>query len=366
MSRLRILAVGDPAVYGYIEPSFKIIENYEINEGVKIDFHIVDFKSYYQELMSTFSSYAYDIVMIAGHLWLPEMVEKGYLKAFKFESDPDIILSIQQEMTYKNQTYLMPSFCDGHLLVYRQSLVKHKIGPKISVKDLIMNVHANYHHPKIALKAHPSELFLDVLPYVRSFHGPLFDSNNKLNLKGEKMLDGIKAYQQMLSLAPKETQTFGNEEILKQIQLKKVPYAVTWGGQLGRIYTEDCIEKNDLGFAQLVESWNVTWSFAIPHNTPQAEKAFDFMTYLISPQVDRKIGAFCGSPIRRSTYKLDGGKYPWYKPLLQMLEEAKRLPNHPYLGSIIGALTELYLDYLNQRIDDNEYIKQIELINERW
>lgn len=366
MSKLRILAVGDPAVYGYIEPSFKIIENYEMNEGVNIDFHIVDFKSYYEELMSTFSSYTYDIVMIAGHLWLPEMVEKGYLKPLKLVKDLDIIESIQNEMTYKGKTYLVPSFCDGHMLVYRKSMINHQMSSYISIKDFIMNVHANHHRPKIALKAHPSELFLDVLPYIRAFHGPLFDENNHLSINGKFMLDGLKTYKQMLLLAPIDTQTFDNEKILKHIQLKKVPYAVTWGGQLGRIYTDECIDKDDLGFARLDESWNVTWSFGIPHNTHQTDKALNFMTYLVSPEVDRKIGGYSGNPVRRSTYILDDDKYPWYKTLLQMLDGVKRLPNHPNLGAIMGDLTKIYLDYLNQKIEDEECLNLIELLKERW
>jgi len=366
MTKLRILAVEDPAVYGYIEPSFKIIENYELYEGIKIDFDIVDFKAYYETLMSTFASYTYDIVMIAGHLWLKNMVSKGFLKPLDQKDDEDIIPSIRQEMKLDGITYLSPSFCDGHMLVYRNSMVCHKLDHQISIKKLIDLVNQYEGYPKIALKAHPSELFLDVLPYVLSFHGPIFVSHHRLNIDSELLLEGLYAYKQMMNVAPNDTQTFDNNAIKDQIQQKKVPYAVTWGGQLGRIYNESCVEKEDLRFVALKESWNVTWSFAIPHNTDKYDEALKFMNYLTESSVDRMIGGYSGNPVRVSSYIIDQHKYPWYQNLLEMINHANHLPNHENLGEIMVSLTDLFIKYLNDHIDDNEVKSIVLKLNEGW
>ncbi len=48
-----------------------LIQPIEDALGIHIDLQIVSFADYYETLMDAFEHSKYDIVMVAGHLWLP-------------------------------------------------------------------------------------------------------------------------------------------------------------------------------------------------------------------------------------------------------------------------------------------------------
>lgn len=80
MKTIRVLAVGDPAVDAYTRPEYGILPRFEEAEGIKVDFDIVPWDSYYGTLMDAFSgTKQYDIVMVAGHLCLLKSLSLEWL-----------------------------------------------------------------------------------------------------------------------------------------------------------------------------------------------------------------------------------------------------------------------------------------------
>ena len=76
MEAIKVLAVDDPAVQGYVKPEYDILGRY----GKPVVFDILPWELYYPKMMEALTGQAdYDIVMAAGHLWLQELVEKNYL-----------------------------------------------------------------------------------------------------------------------------------------------------------------------------------------------------------------------------------------------------------------------------------------------
>lgn len=353
---LKVLAVGDPAVYGYVDNKYEILSKFnEHNKDFSVDFHIVDWNDYYSTMMETFEGKKdYDIVMVAGHLWLKDFVDKGFLAKSDGEHSveyhyEDILPVIREEIEVDKVQYLYPSFCDGHVVLYRKSIVQKNLGKcpenAISTDELIdMACKCNgYNGMKgISLKAHPSEIFLDFLPYLRNEGTDAVDENNGTpifnNEKGERAL---KKYISLKAIAPVETATFGNQEVKNAFQKKQCVFAVTWGGQLGVVLGEGCIEKEDIGFTALKTSWNVTWSFGISSLSNKKAEANKFLKYITSKEVDKVVGAYAGSPVRKSTYLEDKDKYNWYDIHLQLIEEyAHPLPSLSNAGAKFGVIYE--------------------------
>jgi multiple sugar transport system substrate-binding protein len=360
MRTLRVLAVGDPAVYGYTNKEFQIIENYEKSNNIKIVFDIVEWEVYYNTLLQSFLRYNYDIVMIAGHLWLTDFVSKGYLSEINVEKDEeydyeDFVDTIRNELVLYNKQYLLPSFCDGHMLAYRKDKMSFKQAQSISILDTLSKINVG----ETCLKAHPSELFLDMLPYLRGFGVEPFGSDGKSLFDKNKMIHAMRHYKNMVKLSVDNTLSYGNKEVLEAIQSNQVNCAVSWGGQIGQILNEKCIEPNNLDFIGLEESWNVTWSFAFPKIGRNKKEALAFVKYLTSKKIDRIIGAYCGNPTRRSTFLIDQDKYPWYKNLFLMIKNAKPLPNVSNTGNIIGIFTEEFESYLNDSQNEEKTIQNI-------
>jgi multiple sugar transport system substrate-binding protein len=97
----------------------------------------------------------------------------------------------------------------------------------------------------------------------------------------------------------------------------------------------------DVGFAAVKSAWNVTWSFAINSRSQKQELANTFLAYLTSKDIDRIIGGFSGSPVRKSTYEKDAGKHKWYHTHLELiLQYANPLPKMDNAGVKMAPLYE--------------------------
>jgi multiple sugar transport system substrate-binding protein len=365
MKKVKVLAVGDPAVYAYTSKDNRLLKEFEEQTGIKVQFDIVSWVDYYGVLLDSFQTYKYDIVMVAGHLWLKEFVDKGFLLELsdRFQGNydyvyEDILPSIRSEMVLDNQLYLLPSFCDGHILLYRKSRLTHLPEDVVSINQLIQIVKTNTEDKNdigdnkstFVLKAHPSEIFLDFLPYLRSEGFDAFDEFGTPLFNTLAGATALKKYIEMKDYCCSEVSEFGNEKVLEALQKNQCKLGVSWGGQLGQIMNEECIEPEDIGFAGLATSWNVTWAFGVNHLCKDRDSAEQFLEYITSREVDKEVGAFCGNPTRLSSFIEGQAKYSWYPVLLEMLKNAKPLPHLSDMGQAIGILTEYITKAFNKEI----------------
>ncbi len=326
---LKVLAVADPAVESYLDEELGIVKGY----GGNVEFHIVAWADYYPMMMKAFAGEAdYDIVMVAGHLWLRDFVEKGYLSELDFEEE-DILPVIAEEMKYKGKAYLSPSFCDGHMILYRKSELFRVLGKTfehvITPQEYIETAKAYKEacgKQAVAMKADQSEIFTDALPFLRMYGGDVYDSRGIPVCGKKETVKGLQAYMELKAYAMKDTETFGNGEIASAIRENRAAMAVTWSGQMGEIFKEGCIESSDLGFCTFSTAWNVTWSFGICLSSGKKKAAEEFLKYLRSPEVDQKAGKKSGAPVRRASYLEGAGECPWFPVQQKMMELAKPLP----------------------------------------
>lgn len=373
MKRVNVLAVSDPAVYVYIDQKKDFLNKFERETGIHVNFDIVEWTNYYTTLLNSFDLYKYDIVMVAGHLWLKEFVDKGYLLEIKSDLTKeydyiDIISSIRNEIEIYNRKYLLPSFCDGHILLYRKSKVNTNLEDIVGLEEVIELVKNNKqsNEDTYVLKAHPSEIFLDFLPYLRNEGVEAFDKGGAPLFNNEDGVRALEKYINMKKYCSKNVNGFGNEEVLKTIQEDRCILGVSWGGQLGQIMNDNCINPDDISFSALKTSWNVTWSFGINKLCKDQKSAEQFLMYITSKEVDIEVGAYCGNPTRVSSFKYGEKKYRWYPTLLKMIEGAKPLPHLPNTGELIGLVTKEIVDAFNGEISarealDNAYNKIMQL-----
>lgn len=347
--RLKVLAVNDPAVRAYTDKRLNIIKGF----GTEVLFDVIPWEHYYETMLQVFAGKAqYDIVMVAGHLWLCDFAEKGCLAPIELEEE-DILPVILQEMKYKGNAYLSPSFCDGHMIVYRKSILRESLveEPDPVVSPLWYTKAAKKlaeastgagmkGMTAVAMKAHPSEIFTDALPFLRMNGGDVYHRESKEFLGGREITEGLKAYCGLKKYAPVHTGQYGNEEIAGAIRRKEAAMAVTWSGQMGVVHEEGCAEKEDLGFATFDTAWNVTWSFAVSAGSRNKERANEFLRYLRSPGIDRAAGAMSGAPVREGSYKLGMEQYPWYGCQLEMIKRARALPPMERAGEKNAVLYE--------------------------
>ena len=345
MKKIKILAVQDPAVSVYVDSRLDLLRKFP-KKDVEAEFDIVSWDDYFETMMKSFQGNAdYDIVMVAGHLWLRDFVEKGYLQEISYDFE-DILPVIAREMQYKGKTYLSPSFCDGHMIAYRKSAVEKAAGKlpgEIMTADEFVDIaeklhKAGYQNP-IALKAAKSEILLDALPYLRSGGKDVYtQTESGISCNIAELENELEKYVSLKKFAPEETHTYGNDDIREMLSDKKAMMATTWSGQLG-VVMKDCSEKEDIGFSTFDTAWNVTWSFAITGVSKNKEDAQALLEYLRSPEIDAVAGECSGAPVRKSNYEKGADIYPWYRVQLRMIEEyAEPFPPLAEAGDMNGVL----------------------------
>lgn len=374
--KLTVLAVRDPAINVYVDSKFQLLQKFYDAYNIEVDFQIIDWDQYYPALMEVFEGKRNaDIVMVAGHFWLRDFVSKGFLSPVKYPDSQDylqedILPVIAEEMKIDGQTYLYPSFCDGHIICYRKSFVSNAIGqllsPVITTDQYLEILNTCSTHPNfkgISFRGSPSEIFLDALPFMRNRGIEVFDSLGNIHYDVTKMVNALNDYLTLKSYASKDVTTYGNVEVAKDIKKNLVSFGVTWGGQLGVILDDDCIDKDDIGFATFKTAWNVTWSFGVVHLSSQKQMCETFLAYITSQEVDRIVGSYAGSPVRRSTYMLDQALHPWYPMHLELINTyAKPLPSVNHAGALLGVfyqrihqamIQELTIENASMAIDND-------------
>ena len=347
---LKVLAVGDPAVAAYTDERFGVLEGYK--DPVRFD--VVPWNQYYNKMMDSFSGKEdYDIVMVAGHLWKYDFVQKGYIQSFEYDK-ADILPNIAAETEINGKTYLSPSFFDGHMIVYRKSVIREIFGKEFEdvitpaeYIDAAFKIHEYTGKPSVAMKADVSEILTDALPFMRMNGKDVYDKDScEVTCTLPEVVDGLIEYCNLKKCAIEGTDNFGNEEIVDAIKTNKVPMAITWSGQLGYIYDDKCVDKDDLGFATLSTAWNVAWSFAINSKTSIKDRAEKFLEYLRSDKNDKIAGKVSGSPVIETNYHDDEKKYPWYKAQLKMVANAVTFPNMENAGDknsvLYNEITEAF------------------------
>lgn len=359
---VRVLAVGDPAVYGYTDPASGLLTRFHELTGIDIWFDILPWDRYLDTLATEARAAEprYDIVMIAGHLWLAEYAAAGLLQSLEpfepfaaadWQAD-DILSGVDAELRFRGERFLVPSFSDGHILYAHTELdgLIDEASGAVDVSRLATvagglveagRMPAGMVAP-LVLKAAPSEIFLDWLPYLRTFGGeflhpdgtPAFDS-----------AEGRAALEYYLSLkrfiAPRHA-PYGNEEVARALRSGEVAFGVSWGGQAGVIVPDDGPLRDRLRYAPLTHPWNVTWSFGLLAASHHPQEAAAALAWLSGSEADRVVGVRAGSPCRRATYVEPDlrRRCPWFPAQEALMERAVPLPALPDLGERMGPMYE--------------------------
>lgn len=330
---IKILLVNDPAIKGYLSIQKRISKEL----GINILFDVEEWEGYYNKVRKALlCEDVYDLVMIAGHLWKREFWEESALEKVNVDMS-DILPMILPEIKIDNELYLFPSFCDGHIIVYRTDVMESLLGrrlPKVITPIEYIKVAKLLHDEgkSIVMKAHESEIFTDALPFLRMNGVDVYSDEGVCQCNKEEIINGAAQYCKLRQYAVKGTEHFGNREVCDALRYGEAVMGITWSGQMGEVMKEGCKDPEKLGFSTLTTAWNATWSFAINKKSRKKESAEKVLQYFGSSFVDAIVSKTSGVPIRLDSYENDNGEHPWYDTQLEMLRIAKTLPDVKRMG----------------------------------
>ncbi|NJL94868.1 MAG: extracellular solute-binding protein [Anaerolineae bacterium] len=271
---------------------------------------IIPWADYRARLDATLAAPAspFAAVCIPGHVWLPELAAAGQLAPLQ-GADPsalaaynrdDLLPLVQTEAHFQGTWYLLPLFSDGHLIFYDPAVVNLPAEGVPTVSTLHLHeLAAAAHRPPgrygLALKAHPSEIFLDFLPFLWEGGAELLDADEQPAFHSSAGIAALERYCALREFCPTDTHTYGNAEIASALQNGLVAMATSWGGQAAPIFGERAHGAYQVGV--FPHPWNATWSIALPANLPAGRRRETLNTLLrsLDSTLDQQITRFAGS-----------------------------------------------------------------------
>lgn len=323
---VRVLAVDDPAVRAYVEPGSPALESWD----GKAEFFVAPWRDYPALMEDAFAGRAdFDVVMVAGHLWKRDLVDGGRLLTLG-DLDPDILGAVAHECSHAGEVYLSPSFCDGHMVVYDKQRAEKIFDPLPSAITPAQYLEAAIRlgPGRTAVKAHPSEVFTDALPFLRMYGGDVYDSEGNPSCDAGEVIRGLEEYLRLQPIACGRPDRYGNEEVAAALASGEATMGITWSGQLGAIVARAGMRAERFGYRTLTTAWNTTWSFAVSVATPRPDHAKALLAHLRSPTIDKMAGEISGAPVRLSSYEAGADSHSWYACQVEMIEKyARQLPD---------------------------------------
>lgn len=347
-------------ILGPNDPALEVLSQYlDHHPEYETNLTIVPWENYQGVLFDSLQAdeSPYQAVFVPGHVWLADLVEEGKLAPLPIEKisteirqlyqPEDVLPKIREECEYRQEPYLIPFFTDGHLLFYRKDLISLADDPDSlptlspsQFEEIIKSIHNPPSVFGLALKAAPSEIFLDWLPFLWAFGGDLFDGQNKPILYSEESILALETYCSLRQYCPPNVHLYGNFEIATAIRTQTVALAPTWGGQAAPIFA-DRLSKHSYSAALYPIPWNATWGIGLPNNQSLSVRIrMSERLYTINqPEMDQRILEVAGSPVRASTYSTTNlSQFFWLKAQREMLKRCRTLPAIPQLGKILGVL----------------------------
>lgn len=350
--RFHILGPNDPA----LEALSQYLDHHPEHET---GLTIVSWENYQSTLFDSLQAIEspYQAVFVPGHVWLADLVEAGKLAPLPIDKisaevwglyqPEDILPKIQEECQYQQQPYLIPFFTDGHILFYRKDLIS--LGdapdsiPTLFPQQFERTIKSAHRPPEVfglALKAAPSEIFLDWLPFLWAFGGDVLDGQNKPILYSKESILALETYCSLRQYCPPDVHLYGNLEIATAIRTQTVALAPTWGGQAAPVFTNQN-SRSKYSTALYPMPWNATWGIGLPKNQSLTTKIqmCEVLYQINQSEMDQKILELAGSPVRKSTYSSTNlEKFFWLKAQGEMLQKCRTLPAIPHLSKILGVL----------------------------
>ncbi len=335
---------------------------------------IIPWSEYRDQLMATLTAETslYQAVCVPGHIWIPELAYAGYLTPLdpilvRLPADllaeyqlNDIFPTIVDESRFAGQQYMLPLFTDGHILFYRSDLLAPPTNGNLPVISPLSlhKLAASVHNPPdvygLALKAHPSEIFLDWLPFLWEAGGDVLNQTGQPAFAGEAGIHALQYYCGLRQFCAPDTHTYGNAEIAEVIKSGKAALVTTWGGQSAAIVlADDNAYRAAYCTAVFPRPWNATWGVSIPANQPEPVQIslLSILLQACGPTQDREITHVAGSPVRQSSYtaKELARYHRWLPAQYEMLKRAGILPVDPKTGTFLSALyTAVYAAFTNE------------------
>ena len=361
----RLVIAGRDA--GFAPALAKMVELYQAkNPGVKIERLELPGGPLYERLAigAREKTGATDVAML-DDIWAPEFMQRGWLTDLDTVGGlpGEFVKSAIEVSRHDGKLYAAPFVGNIAMFAYRKDLLaKHGFERPKTWSEVVKAAQTiQEKEPGVSglvfrgLKGNP--IVTSFLPVLWAHGGQVVDEKGKALLDSPEALKALEQFLAMKPLAPKGVETYNATELRDAIHQGRAAIAVemwsSWAGSLDDQKVSKVVGEVEVvappgevkGSAPMLGAWLL----GIPSDSPNKQRAADFIRFVTSPENQKLIAMETGNPPTLSALFTDKdlvAKYRWYPAQLEALNLAQarpRITQWARVETILGDYLQLAL-----------------------
>ena len=311
---------------------------------------------------------AYDVIMLDDP-WAVEFMSKGWLADLDKLGggvDEDFVKPARDVSRYPVGTgpfYAVPFVGNVELFAYRKDLFdKYGLGRPASwtqVLEAAKTISAKESGVSGVVfrgkKANP--IVTGFLPILWAHGARVVGADGKPYLHTDAALDALNLYLELKKYAPKGVETYNSTEVRDALMQGTTAMTIelwpSWAPAL-----DDPAQSKVPGQIEIMAAPGQvqgpapmlgSWLLAVPADAPNAERGRDFIDFLTSAEMQKRLAIEIGTPPTRASVYQDAdvvAKYRWYPAQLAALQNAQprpRITQWSKVETILGDYLQLAL-----------------------
>ncbi len=354
-------------------PETRIIETllpeFEKATGIGVEFEIVQYGDMHAKLITQFMSpeSQYDVIQVdnywAGEFpaakWL-EPLDK-YISKDKFDIS-DYVPSMMDMVGYYNaKLYMLPMYNYAMCIVYRTDLMsdpklkkafeaerKTPMRAPTTVAEYVALCKFMQENAGVAGSAMQAQrgdpIAMEWSNYLFSCGGSYYDKGWRSTVNGPEAIKATELYiENVKHGAPQGALSSNLDDAFRVMSQGRAFSMISYNWMLPQL--NDPSKSKVAGKVAIAAmpggiGLNGGWGWAIAHNGAHKEEAWQFIKWVESQEIARKRALLGGAPTKRSMFtdKEVVKSYPWYPQVLEILENARAVPEFQYSAQMIEVM----------------------------
>ena len=313
-------------------------------------------------------SSAYDVIMLDDP-WAPEFMAKGWLADLDQLGggvDEDFVKPARDVSRFpvgSGPHYAVPFVGNVELFAWNKALFdKHGLSRPGSWTDVLAAAKTiSEAEDGVAgavfrgKKANP--IVTGFLPILWAHGARIVDAEGKAGLDSQAAVDALNLYLELAKYAPKGVETYNSSEVRDAIQTGATAMAIeVWPSWVPSM--DDPAASKVVGQIEIMAAPGQiegpkpmlgSWLVAVPAASERQETARDFIDFLTSPAMQKRLALEVGTPPTRASVYADQeviSAYRWYPAQVAALQEAQPRPRTAAwskIEAIMGDYLQLVL-----------------------
>ena len=342
---------------------------YEKKTGIKVEVVEFDYAGLHEKLAQEVvqATGAYDVVMLDDP-WLPEFADSGLLVplddllAERGGVDPDFIDSAVNVCKYKGKLYAIPYVGNVQLFVYNKKLFgKYGLKEPKTWDDVLEAAKVIYEKEGIAgyvfRAAKGNPIVTNLLPIFWGKGVEIVDNNGNVDIDTPEAVEVFKFILELKKYTPKGVENYNSPEIKAALANEATAMSIVWPAWVPKLDATTWGVIVPPGSRPMIGAWLL----GIPKSSKHQKAALDFILFVTSKEMQKKLAIEVGvPPTRESVYKDPDvvAKYPWYPVQLDALKNSKMRPRLPQWKRIEDTLANYWHQAFTGQLDPETALRK--------